>query len=272
MQIFINNIACNSLDLPTRMAYGDGIFETIRIDNHTALLLNAHVARFRDSAIFFDLVSDAFNWTEFRRTLVETAEKIPDGIIKVIMVRKQQGRGYRYCPDAGSDIIFECYEGSIPTGWQVSPADVGVSSIPCSLNAALAGHKHLNRLDSVLAAKEIQQAGWDEGLLCVAGQVFEASGANLFLLNNGEIVTPELSQAGVNGVVRREILNEFPVRVMPEISISDCINADAMFLTNAVKMIWPVNSLTVMDRIIRYDLEDPVLNRVVSCFRNRLSC
>ena len=272
MQIFVNNIAHNSLDLPTRMAYGDGIFETIRVDNHRALFLAAHLARFKASAVFFDLLPGSFDWSEFSRILSETVTGISNGVIKVIMVRKSQGRGYRYSPEAGSDIIFECYEDYIPTGWEATPANVGICSVPCSVNAVLAGHKHLNRLDSVLAAREIQQAGWDEGLLGIADQVLEASSANVFLVSGDEIVTPDLSQAGVNGVIRREILNEFPVTVAPHISVSDCLNASAMFLTNAVKIVWPVNSLTVMDQIIRYDLENPVVNRIVSCFRNRLPC
>ncbi|AJQ95323.1 branched-chain amino acid aminotransferase/4-amino-4-deoxychorismate lyase [Gynuella sunshinyii YC6258] len=256
------------------MAYGDGIFETIRVDSGRVAFLQTHLARLKESAVFFQLLPKDFNWAEFCRELDNVIEKIHDGVLKIILVRKYQGRGYRYTTDAGSEIIMECYGGKIPFGWQLDPADIGICSTPCSINSMLAGHKHLNRMDSVLASGEVQEKGWDDGLMCCQTQVIEATAANVFVVQKNSILTPEISVAGVNGVVRRILVSEpsLPVREVPQLTLSDCQNAQALFLTNAAKIVWPVNSLTVNGRIIRYDLTNPTLERVISDFRNRLSC
>ncbi|WP_428240968.1 aminodeoxychorismate lyase [Gynuella sp.] len=274
MQIFINYNIHNSLNLPSRMAYGDGIFETIRVDGGRVAFLQSHLTRLQESAVFFELLPKKFDWTEFYCELDNVVDKLHDGVLKILLVRKYRGRGYRYTADSGSEIIMECYDGNIPYGWQTGPANIGVCSIPCSINSVLAGHKHLNRMDSVLAAREVQKKGWDDGVMCCQEQVIETTSANVFVVQQGSILTPEISVAGVNGVIRRILLSEtsLPIRVIPRLTLSDCQNAQALFLTNAAKIVWPVNSLTVNERIIRYDLTNPLLERVLSDFRNRLSC
>src|SRR5690606_24700582 len=82
---------------------------------------------------------------------------------------------------------------------------------PCVTRLAeqplLAGLKHLNRLEQVLARAEWQNPAYAEGLMCdSAGRVIEGVYSNLFLCKDGELLTAELSRCGVAGVMRAEVL------------------------------------------------------------------
>jgi len=114
---------------------------------------------------------------------------------------------------------------------------------------ALAGLKHLNRLERVLARAEWN--GTTEGLMCdVDGRLIEGIATNLFFVRGGRIVTPDLQRCGVAGVMRRVLIEECP-GIDASIEIRDVDGseldaADECFLTNAVIGIWPV--ARVLDR------------------------
>ena len=104
----------------------------------------------------------------------------------------------------------------------------------------------MNRLEQVLACNEWNDPSIHEGLMCdIEGNVVEATAANLFLWKNDSLVTPDLSQCGVAGTVRQLVLDtaedlSVPYRI-DKCSIDDCHHADALFLTNALAGIKPVN-------------------------------
>jgi len=114
--------------------------------------------------------------------------------------------------------------------------------------SALAGMKHLNRLEHILARAEWQDE-FAEGLLLDAqGRVIEATVSNLFAVKNNQLYTPDLSTAGVAGIMRRAIIE----KLAPELGIVCRIvdmeldflqAADEIFLCNSVYGIWPVNQL-----------------------------
>jgi 4-amino-4-deoxychorismate lyase len=90
-----------------------------------------------------------------------------------------------------------------------APADVGARW--CSLRLArqprLAGIKHLNRLENVLARAEWDDPAIAEGLLCDdSGAVIGGVMSNLFWIRDGELFTPDLSECGVAGVARARLL------------------------------------------------------------------
>jgi 4-amino-4-deoxychorismate lyase len=84
---------------------------------------------------------------------------------------------------------------------------VGFSSVTLGTNPLLAGLKHLNRLEQVLAQMARDEAGLDEVLmLSSAGQVIGGSMSNVFLADDSGLFTPELGACGVAGVMRRLVL------------------------------------------------------------------
>jgi 4-amino-4-deoxychorismate lyase len=109
----------------------------------------------------------------------------------------------------------------------------------------LAGIKHLNRLENVLAAAEWQNPDVAEGLLCDSeGNVIEGTRSNLFLVRHGELLTPDLSRCGVAGVQRQRVLDWAATRNLPasvgRVTLQDVLDADEVFLTNSVIGLWPV--------------------------------
>jgi len=111
----------------------------------------------------------------------------------------------------------------------------------------LAGIKHLNRLEQVLARAEWRDE-FAEGLMCdTEGQVIEGTMSNLFLVQKGTLVTPDLSQSGVAGVMRAEVLEQADrlgiPHVLQPVSVGMVEQAEELFLTNSLIGIWPVARL-----------------------------
>ena len=115
-------------------------------------------------------------------------------------------------------------------------------------NPPLAGVKHLNRLDQILARAEWQDDGIQEGLMQdQKGHVIEGVMSNLFLVSEGVLFTPDLSRCGVAGIVREIILQladqqHIPVRIT-DLDIQAVLQADELFVCNSVLGIWPVRQL-----------------------------
>ncbi|OQX49191.1 MAG: aminodeoxychorismate lyase, partial [Candidatus Sedimenticola endophacoides] len=115
-------------------------------------------------------------------------------------------------------------------------------------NPALAGIKHLNRLEQVLARGEWSEPDISEGLMLdAAGRVIEGTMSNLFLVRDGRIFTPCLSRCGVSGVMRQQVLEACRALAIPllerDIPLRDLWDSEALFLTNSLIGIWPVADL-----------------------------
>jgi 4-amino-4-deoxychorismate lyase len=113
---------------------------------------------------------------------------------------------------------------------------------------ALAGVKHLNRLENVLARAEWSDAEIAEGLMCDAeDNVVGGTMSNLFALKDGRICTPELTRCGVSGVMRDLVIelarqHDIPVQIT-NIGIDELLSAGSLFLVNSVIGLWPIAAL-----------------------------
>jgi 4-amino-4-deoxychorismate lyase len=114
--------------------------------------------------------------------------------------------------------------------------------------AALAGIKHLCRLEQVLAQLELRGHAVQQGLLLDAGgNVVGGTSSNLFAVRSGELVTPTLARCGVKGVMRRAVLETARAHGMRaaerDLTLADVFAADELFVTNALFGIWPVTDI-----------------------------
>jgi 4-amino-4-deoxychorismate lyase len=115
-------------------------------------------------------------------------------------------------------------------------------------NLQLAGIKHLNRLEQVLARQEWEEPDIREGLLLdEEGHVIEGTMSNLFAVKRGTLVTPDLTRCGVAGIMRTVVMEQaghlgLDVSVKP-LPLADVEQADELFLTNSLIGIWPVIGL-----------------------------
>jgi 4-amino-4-deoxychorismate lyase len=115
-------------------------------------------------------------------------------------------------------------------------------------NPRLAGIKHLNRLEQVLARQEWDDTGIMEGLLLDSGNnLVEGTMSNLFLVRDGVLLTPDLQRCGVAGIMRSQLLalaDQLSINTeVCQLGMADLQAAEEVFICNSLIGIWPVISI-----------------------------
>jgi 4-amino-4-deoxychorismate lyase len=232
-------------ELPDRgLEFGDGVFETIAVVNGRLRLIEAHLGRLARGCARLGIAAPA---TDALRAELEAAARAPDtGVVKLIVTRGAGGSGYA----ARSGATPQRFVYALPA--RVRPAALardGVRVRLCDTRLAeqprLAGIKHLNRLEQVLARAEWSDAGVAEGLMLdVHGRLVCGTMSNVFLVKDDALVTPSLERAGVEGVMRAALLAAFRsagARIaVREVDAAELASASEIFLTNALIGAWPV--------------------------------
>lgn len=228
------------------LAYGDGLFETIAVRQGRPRLLPRHLARLGEGLQRLRL---PLNLPVLEAELLAFCAELGEGVTKLIVTRGEGLRGYAAPATAQPRRILL---GSPAPAYAVGNTEQGVRLFPCATRLAeqplLAGLKHLNRLEQVLARSEWQDPAYAEGLMCDAsGRVIEGVFSNLFLVRDGVLLTAELSRCGVAGVMRAELLQQAAARGIAlqvrDISLDELLAADEAFLCNSLYGIWPVREL-----------------------------
>ncbi|MDD2723906.1 MAG: aminodeoxychorismate lyase [Methylovulum sp.] len=247
----VNGIASTTIDVADRgFQYGDGLFETIEIFNRQAVFLEQHLQRLQTGCARLYLP------TPDTKLLVSEINKVctfapvmGQAVVKLILTRGAGGRGYRQ-PDIiePTRVIslhpFPDYPDSYP--------QQGVIARFChtrlGLNPALAGIKHLNRLEQVLARAEWSDPGIQEGIMLdMNDHVIEGTMSNIFYVKNNVLYTAQLTQSGVAGVMRQIIIglctqNKLAV-IEHHYTKADILSADEIFFSNSIMGIWPVRQI-----------------------------
>lgn len=246
MTTWINGEAAAAIDSHDRgLQYGDGLFETMRAFHGSVRLIDYHLDRLLDGCERLAIAPPAR--AMLQAEIECAARSIGDGIVKLIVTRGSGGRGYR--PAGGLQptrivMTFALPPQPIMLGEQ-GGVRVRIAQTMLARQPRLAGLKHLNRLEQVLAAAETDAERYAESLMRDDEEhIIDGTMMNLFCISGGELLTPELSQAGVSGVMRRFIREladglAIPQRETP-LSRAQLDAADEVFLCNAVRGIWPV--------------------------------
>lgn len=230
------------------LAYGDGVFETMRARRGGVPWWDAHWARLALGARRLGLPLP-------REMLVrDEATRLLDGgdaVLKLLLTRGDGARGYAPGRDATPTWVLSAHPLPAP------PRTEGLVLRWCAMRLShqplLAGIKHCNRLEQVLARGEWPAAGepggdaFDEGLLLdVDGDVVGATAANVLVFRDGRWRTPPVDRCGVAGVCRGWLLQEAGAVEQPLVP-GDVETADAVVLCNAVRGILPVARLQGRD-------------------------
>ena len=172
----------------------------------------------------------------------------PRSIVKIVLTRGSGARGYRPPSDAQPTRIVAASDW--PAGPPAQPrlASGSAGAARALAGTALAGLKHLNRLEQVLARAEWDDGAMDEGLMQDdGGRVIAATQANLFACIDGRWVTPRLDECGVAGVMRRAFCAWSAEQGTPVVErtleVADVASATSLMLTNALIGAWPVATL-----------------------------
>jgi 4-amino-4-deoxychorismate lyase len=220
-------------------AYGDGLFETMRVHRGRVAWFATHMARLSEGAMRLRIPLPPVAMIE--REMLALFDDAGDGVLKLIVSRGGGGRGYAHDPLAPP--LWRVSRHALPAPARAEGLVLRWCNLRLASQPALAGLKHCNRLEQVLARGEWDDAGIDEGLLCSAdGDVVCATAANLFVLHGTRWSTPRIDRCGVAGVCRAWVLGEThatETRVMRQ----DVETADAVLLCNAVRGILPVARL-----------------------------
>lgn len=225
-------------------AYGDGLFETCRLTAGTIPLWKWHFERLQRGCERLMIPLDRDQLGKYLAQLLAAAE-VTDGVLKMTISRGEGGRGYRAPEEISPTYCLVVFPPPAVNSNQQGVA-VRVCRQRLGANPLLAGLKHLNRLENVLARAEWCDDRFAEGLLLDEnGDLIEATASNVFIFRSGELVTPDLSRSGVAGVMRRIIIEQLAPELritirIKKVILADLHTADEVFLCNSVFGIWPV--------------------------------
>lgn len=222
------------------LAYGDGLFETIRVQDQRAPWWPAHWARLERGARTLGIPAPDRDWLESERDRLLSSAPAR-AVLKLILSRGVGGRGYAMDAAMEPTLVLGVHEAPAPLP---VPLALRWCETRVAIQPALAGLKHLNRLEQVLARAEWRDPAIHEGLMLdTGGQVACATAANVFALVDGRWLTPPVSRRGVAGVARAWVLANEPLATEAELDPAQLESAEALFLCNAVRGILPVGSL-----------------------------
>jgi len=243
----INGVAADHLLISDRsIHYGDGLFETILCSDNRLYYWPQHYQRLRSSAQKLKIVCpDEHTLLQDITELVTGNEAAEHCVIKIVLSRGLGERGYSYSTDISANRIV-----------LLSVLDAGYSSIlndsmlsgelficdqQVSINESLAGMKHLNRLENVMARNEWHdnKAVFIDGLMLNADhEVIEGTMSNLFAVRDGQVFTPALDRSGIRGVMRDAIVELAAKNRLPlseaRLTVEDLLAMDELFITNSL--------------------------------------
>jgi 4-amino-4-deoxychorismate lyase len=246
--MLINGIECTKIAANDRgLAYGDGLFSTIKVEHGIVQLWDYHLQRLQLGAekLFFPKM----DWSLLAKEVYDLAKTVneqPFSVLKIILTRGSGGRGYSIQGCSSPQRILSVHP--YPTFYQEWQKE-GLKVIQCrqklAINSQLAGLKTLNRLEQILIKHELEAHNASEGIVCDNdGNVIEACSANIFINIKNQWFTPKLDGCGVAGVKRRQIMELSAKAGQPitemQISIDDLLNAQAVCLSNALMGIVPI--------------------------------
>jgi 4-amino-4-deoxychorismate lyase len=235
------------------LGFGDGVFRTLECVDGVPRLWPWQYARLQadSQALGLDCPAASLLCEELARASCGLAR----AVCKIILTRGCGARGYA---PAGLFDQTRIVMANPWGGYPVQLAEQGIRMRVCDLRLArqprLAGIKHLNRLENVLARGEWDDPDIREGLLLDSqGEVIEGTMSNLFLLSGDGWQTPVLDQCGVAGAVRSWVMDQLPVDEV-RVSLAQVLAADVVFVCNSLAGLWPVAAIGEH----RWDRFDPV--------------
>lgn len=225
--------------------YGDGVFRTAlaldgrMIDRERQLAKLAADAQ----ALDLDVPDPALLDADIDALLAGGVS----GVLRILLSRRDSGRGYAPATSACDRIVqllplpayaSSCWRQGVTVGW---------SKVLLGIQPRLAGIKHLNRLEQVLASRD-WPADQHEVLMCDAeGRVCCGSRTNLFLVVDNILVTPDASFAGVAGMMRDKLIGLARSKALGcevgLISPDEVRHASEGFLSNSLIGIWPIRRI-----------------------------
>lgn len=248
--IRVNGVSGHQLEVTDRgLCYGDGLFETIKVVNNKPLLWDAHISRLLASCLRLGISFDGLE-ERFKADLKALLSLNPyeTAALKLTITRGSGPRGYFPANDLQPTTISALSEVSDFSIKSIDGVRLRWCGTPLAINPLLAGMKHLNRLEQVMARKEWDDTSISEGLMCdMEGYLVEGTMSNVFWVKQDQLYTPDIDRCGVAGVLRQTIIDIANTQLGPVVvgrfSERALKDADEVFICNSLIDIWPVVQL-----------------------------
>lgn len=220
------------------LAFGDGVFRTLRLEAGEPVWWADHYAKL--AADCRQLGLDCPRRTAWEQDIAWIAARQPDAVLKLTVTRGPAPRGYRV-PDTvlPTRMAIASTLPDFPDPLHERGARLRVCDLRLGEQPRLAGAKHLNRLENVLARMEWDDPAIDEGILLDGhGRVVCGVMSNLFIRLRGAWLTPGLARCGVAGVTRARLMPLLAARAA-DFGLDELLRADAVLLSNSlIRLRW----------------------------------
>lgn len=253
----LNVISADSNSVPATdrgLSYGDGLFETIRMEGRGAVLLSRHIQRMVTDAAVLGIAVTETALRDAVRDAVEThADAFGSGgwVLKLVLTRGSGGRGYRPADKSVPSLIVSA--SAMPPLPAPQGVAAGLSGFPLTVNPSLAGIKTLNRLEQVMASRELTDELYEVVMCDSDGQLVEGTRTNVLMKARDHWITPPREQLAVAGIMRGYVMDclerqgekvDYSTISLSMLKGPDC---QGLYLMNSVIGIVPVRRFDGLD-------------------------
>lgn len=247
---WVNGESQHTIALTDRaFQYGDGCFTTMLTFNGEIKHYNDHQARVDECLTALQI--DPLDWRIVDKWLQQAMSTMPPGELAGLKLHVSRGSGGRgYSPAGVTAPVVTISTFAYPEHylqWHQHGVVLGVCQQRLGLSPLLAGHKHNNRLEQILMKAEMDSAERVDGIaLDINGYVVETTMANLFWRNGSDVYTPQLTDSGVAGVMRKQVLAALDQTVGIKVgryTLEQLLSADEVFMTNSILGVAPVTQI-----------------------------
>ncbi len=241
--VIINGVEADQISSFDRgLSYGDGVFETIAVKQGEIQYWDDHLQRLQQGCKALNL--QGLDISLLKKEVDQLIDSELACIIKIIITRGLGERGYKPTKKPLTRIVQKFSWPEFPKSFQETGVEVTQCEFRLSSQSKLSKIKHLNRLEQVLARSEWEDE-YQEGLVCDNDDnVIEATSANVFFQVENKLITPDVSQCGVEGVMRKKIIehcqsNNIDIEIR-EFKLAEISSIQSMLICNSTIGIWPV--------------------------------
>lgn len=235
--------------------YGDGLFETFLVQDGCLLFASEHFSRLRKGCqkLGFPTANEALIRDEIKQIVGNAS----NGIVKLLLSRGEGNRGYMPPETPTVTRVLSFYPSASTFEKTLGSCSLILCHTRLARQPVLAGIKHLNQLERVMARAELKDKSSEGLMLDTDGLVIEGTMSNLFIVKNSALITPQLNNCGVHGTIK-EYLRQAAKRdniefKECELSLEDVKSADEIFMTNSLMPLRSVDRLMVSD--VTYNME-----------------
>ena len=223
--------------------FGDGLFETCVVESKNILFWSYHIARLNKGCQKLGIgnVDESFWLSDIRKAL--SVSRLNNCVVKIMLSRGESLRGYGF--ESGIKpvrivIVSEMPEIKPRQNLTLDFCDSGYAS-----NPKLAGIKHCNRLEQILARADLKG---DEGIMLDEdSNIISVTQGNIFSIYANTLHTPRLDKCGIEGTRRAiilEIASELGMQInVGPLSVDGLMESDEVFISNSVMEIQSITQI-----------------------------